>query len=141
VLTYTLAVRSLDGAGAQARGVSAGEGDAAAYEVGKAAICSFPVTNTGAAGAGASDGDVYRLSVATDGQEGWSAELDNTLTAARAGETVNVPVYVYPTEGLDGLRSNKKHETVTLTATSESDPTKTATATCTVDKQLVKHGK
>ena len=141
VLTYILAVRSLDGAGAQARGVSAGTGEAAAYEVGKAAMCSFPVTNTGAAGAGASDGDVYRLSVATDGQEGWSAELDNTLTAARAGETVNVPVYVYPTEGLDGLRSNKKHETVTLTATSESDPTKTATATCTVDKQLVKHGK
>ncbi|WP_157987460.1 peptidase M6 [Jiangella endophytica] len=135
VLSYTLAVRSLDGAGSQSRGVALGEGEVEGIRTSQAAQCTFPLTNTGE-GASATaghptdvadqlDNDVYRLSVASSGN-GWTAQLDNALTTARAGDTVEVPVYV--TRETPAARET----TVTLTATSESDPAATRSVTCTV---------
>ncbi|MFB8387602.1 peptidase M6 [Microbacterium sp. NPDC055910] len=141
VLSYTLAVRSLAGAGPHARGVSTTDVAPKLFEQHKAATCTFPVTNTGSTAAIDAalhpsdvstkvDGDVYRLSATANG-EGWNAELANTLAAARTGQFTSVPVYVYPTG--DAADST----VVTLTATSESDPSKTATAECTVDTALL----
>ncbi|TDC48241.1 peptidase M6 [Jiangella ureilytica] len=135
VLSYTLAVRSLDGDGAQERGVELGEADVDGIRASQAAQCTFPLTNTGEEATNTAghvsdagdelNNDVYRLSVDSSGK-GWTAELDNALTTARAGETVEVPVYVTrePTAA--------RNTTVTLTATSESDPSATQQVTCTV---------
>jgi M6 family metalloprotease-like protein len=99
-----------------------------------ATSCTFPVTNTGAAGTSTGqpedvtkylDSDIYRLSVAATGS-GWSAELPNALAAVKAGQTENVPVYV------SRSGSAARSGSVTLTAVSESDPTKRVTATCSV---------
>ncbi|WP_051426147.1 hypothetical protein [Jiangella gansuensis] len=135
VLSYTLAVRSLDGSGEQERGVGLGDAEVEGLRTSQAAQCTFPLTNTGEAAAntaghtsdvtGKLDSDVYRLAVDSSGK-GWTAQLDNALTTAGAGETVEVPVYVTrePTAARD--------TTVTLTATSESDPSATQQVTCTV---------
>ncbi len=135
VLTYTLAVRSLDGDGAQERGVELGEAEVTGIRTSQAAQCTFPLTNTGEGAATTAghptdvsdklDNDVYRLSADSSAQ-GWTAELDNALTTARAGETVEVPVYVTREP------SAARNTTVTLTATSESDPSATQQLSCTV---------
>lgn len=137
VRTYTVAVRSLDGDGPHQRGVALQPGEPSRHTPGKAATCTFPLENTGAAAAvdpaahptdvtSRVAADVYRLSVSSAGA-GWDAELYNELATSRFGDTVEVPVYVTRTPGA------VREATVTLTATSESDPSKTATATCVVD--------
>jgi hypothetical protein len=108
ILSYTMGVRSLDGAGAQQRGVSLASAN------GARGACTFTLKNTGAAIAGedaATGYDIYRLS-ATGG------DLTNALAAVKFGasQTVSVPV--------------RARGAVTLKATSESDSTKTASATC-----------
>ncbi|MGW4116321.1 M6 family metalloprotease domain-containing protein [Actinosynnema sp. NPDC004786] len=133
VLSYAVAIRSLDGAGPQRRGVRV------APTVGRAgpdgvATCRFPLVNTGRAAAPAAqhpepverylDADVYRVSAKAEGR-GWSVSLPNALATAGFGEEVEVPVHARR----DGGPLVSK---VTLTATSESDPTRTATASCTV---------
>jgi hypothetical protein len=134
LLSYTVAIRSLDGSGPYQRGVrvttTVGREGAGGLNT-----CAFPVANTGRtappAGQHPEDvtpylgGDVYRLSATVDGQ-GWSAWLPNALTSARFGSTVQVPVYAK--QDAPGSRLVR----VNLTATSESDPSKTSTATCYV---------
>lgn len=122
ILSYTVAVRSLDGSGTQRRGVRLSRPEVSGLQPGQAAKCSFPLTNTGTA----QSDDVYRLSVSNRGR-GWTAQLDNALTTATGGETVTVPVYVTRTAG------SAQNTTVTLTARSESSPTVTRSLTCTVD--------
>jgi hypothetical protein len=128
ILHYTVGVKSLDGAGPQARGVAL-----ASPQVGGAegyTTCTFKLTNTGAA-AGTPDvhpqdassyldSDIYRLSATATGA-GWSAYLKNQFATAEFGDSVQVPVYIE--RGAGG-------GSVTLTAVSESDPSKTAIATC-----------
>ncbi len=116
ILSYTIGVRSLDGAGPQTRGVTL------AAKAGGA--CSFTLTNTGAAGSSAApyNQDLYRLSVSVDGA-GWNAQLANALSAVPFGATATVPVYVAAGRGASAR--------VTLKATSEGDPSKSATAICT----------
>ncbi|MFC0623714.1 M6 family metalloprotease domain-containing protein [Kribbella deserti] len=132
VLSYRVAVRSLDGAGPAQRGVrllptAAGpDGDGTT-------TCKFPLRNTGktapVAGQHPEDvsqylrGDVYRLSVKVDGAN-WSVALPNELATANVGEQVQVAVQAKPGPTAKPLAK------VTLTATSESDPTKKSTATC-----------
>jgi M6 family metalloprotease-like protein len=133
VLSYTLGVRSLAGAGPHTRGVSVRS--AAAQTVTQSAVCKFPVRNTGTAGAvppghpedvsAYATSDVYRLSASATGT-GWSAQLKNALVTANFGRGTNVPVYVGRTE------TSSASSTVTLTATSESDPSKSATGKCHV---------
>ncbi|MEV0282986.1 M6 family metalloprotease domain-containing protein [Kribbella sp. NPDC050820] len=134
VLSYTVAIRSLDGAGAQKRGVRVLPTVAKPQQNG-VQTCSFQLTNTGTAASGSQHpadvtsylkGDVYRVSAEIEGQ-GWSMSLPNALATANAGQHTTVPVYTK-----SGTAPLAK---ITLTATSESDPTKQSTATCLAVKR------
>ncbi|GHH64940.1 peptidase M6 [Streptosporangium violaceochromogenes] len=131
VLSYRVAIRSLDGAGPSRRGVrllpAAAPADTAAP------TCRFPLRNTGAAapaGAGHPEdvsaylgSDVYRLSASVEGR-GWTVSLPNRLAAAGFGEAALVTVGARRAPGAGGPA------VITLTAVSESDPSVTARATC-----------
>ncbi|HEX8864910.1 MAG TPA: peptidase M6, partial [Lentzea sp.] len=131
VLSYTVAIRSLDGAGPQQRGVQVMPGTARTQD--GVATCSFPVVNLGRAAPPTSqhpepvtqyiDGDVYRVSATA--ANGWTVSVPNALATAKFGGTVNVPVHA---QRNNGPVTSK----VTLTAVSESNPNKQASATCTV---------
>ncbi|MEU6819115.1 M6 family metalloprotease domain-containing protein [Streptomyces atriruber] len=139
VLSYTIAVKSLDGAGPQRRGTALDRGEATGSPVKNRATCTFPLTNTGRAladppgehpedAARYLDSDVYRLSADVSGR-GWSAWLPSELATARAGATVDVDVAVSAT-----ANAHAKGR-LSLTARSVSDPHKAATATCTLGKK------
>ena len=100
ILSYTVGVKSLDGAGPQKRGVSlkapAGLKIAKPYGDG-----AFVLTNTGAPAAKAAalhpqdasaflDSDIYRLSVSIEGK-GWAVDLKNALAAVKFGESAEIP--------------------------------------------------
>ncbi|GAA2802027.1 M6 family metalloprotease domain-containing protein [Nonomuraea dietziae] len=134
VLSYTVAVRSLDGAGPHRRGVKLLP--AAGIPTGKGlSTCKFPLFNTGRTAAATAahpedvsaylGGDVYRLSASVEGS-GWSAQLPNALASVGNGKHESVTVNALRADG--GSRLAK----VKLTATSESDPAKSVTATCHV---------
>ena len=126
VLSYTVAVRSLDGSGTQRRGVRLSPGVGVAAPRHGYVKCTLPLRNTGTAGtAPYTDADVYRLSATASGR-GWSAWLPNALATAKAGQRTTVQVYAEHAAGAARLGA------VRLTATSESDPAKKATATCAV---------
>lgn len=134
VLSYTVAIRSLDGAGPHRRGVKVlpGAGVPAAKGV---STCTFPVLNTGRAAdvqAGHPEdvtaylgSDVYRLKAEVRGK-GWTVQVPNALAAVPAGKHAPVKVNAVREAGGDRLAEVK------LTVTSESDPGRTATATCRV---------
>jgi len=137
ILSYTLAVRSLDGPGPQARGVALSAGEVKILP-GGSTLCEFTLKNTGSAAEtkptlhprDASEflsSDVYRLSVSVEG-EGFTAHLPNTLAAAIFGETAAVPVIIVREPGAAGSAR------VIFTAVSESDPSKSATAVLTFPK-------
>jgi M6 family metalloprotease-like protein len=119
VLSYTVAVRSLDGAGPQTRGVSAKPATAVAAASGWAR-CTIPVRNT-SRGAGA---DVYRVSASADA--GWTTWLPREVKDVSNGRTAAVEVYV--------KRAAAKSHTakVAVTVASESNAAATATTTCRV---------
>ncbi|GAA1011999.1 peptidase M6 [Acrocarpospora pleiomorpha] len=132
VLSYKVAVRSLDGSGPQKRGVQVlpSIGITAGDSV---ATCKFPVFNTGKKAATTAqhpedvsaylNSDVYRLTAEVEGR-GWTVSLPNQLATAEFGKKVTVPVHVLRAKG--GALLAK----VNLTATSESDPTKKSKSTC-----------
>ncbi|GAA2559869.1 M6 family metalloprotease domain-containing protein [Winogradskya consettensis] len=137
-LSYTVAVRSLDGAGASKHGVRLGAGTVttATRPTRGGVTCSFPLTNTGGyvAGGGHPEdasayltSDVYRLSATVTGR-GWRAVTPNALATAKFGATTTVAVAV----GADAGAAPAG--VVSLTATSESDPAKTVTRRCVVVK-------
>ena len=132
ILTYTLGVKSLDGAGPQRRGVvvRAPFGDTR-VAAGSSATAEFRIANTGRPAAVPADahpqdasafilGDIYRISVKATG-DGWTAVLSNELVAVKFGADARVPVFIAR------AASGASTGTITVTATSESDPTKTAT--------------
>ena len=129
VLSYTVAVRSLDGAGPHARGVAVRPARAAVAASGWAR-CRIPVRNTGrAAPVAGSLGryagtDVYRVS-ATAGA-GWTTWLPHAVTDVANGRTAPVDVYVKRTG------STPRGTQVAVTVTSESNPAATATTSCLV---------
>jgi M6 family metalloprotease-like protein len=129
VISYDLGVRRYDGAGPFVRGVKLGKATKQGVRPAFLATCSFPLTNSGQAGTGIFDSDVYRVS-ATSSSADWTVTLPNALAAAKAGETVQVPVHVL--RNAEEGEETDPRTTVTLTATSEADPTKTATQTCAV---------
>jgi M6 family metalloprotease-like protein len=122
VLYYDLGVRRLDGAGGFTRGVDLGAAVKSTSQPDSVASCTFPLTNTGQAGAGIFDSDIYRLS-ATSSNGDWEIDLPNALASAKAGGTTEVEVHATKATGTGGT-------TLSLTATSETDPAKTDTATC-----------
>ncbi|WP_425394045.1 M6 family metalloprotease domain-containing protein [Actinokineospora inagensis] len=133
ILSYTVAISSLDGAGPQQRGVRVSPTSAHTGNDG-VATCRFPLVNTGhnASPTGKqhpedvtpyTDGDVYRITATTD--HGWTVNIPNALTTAKFGQQIHIPIYT--------KRDNGPHSAkVTLTATSESNPKATTTATCSV---------
>ncbi|MFC3505559.1 M6 family metalloprotease domain-containing protein [Micromonospora krabiensis] len=139
VLSYTVAVRSLDGAGPSAHGVALSKGKLVTRgkPTGKGATCTFDLTNQGRYVAGEQGhpedasayltSDVYRLSASVGGT-GWRVELPNELATARFGGKTTVDVSV------GASRTASATTQVTLTATSESDPSKTVTAQCRVER-------
>ncbi|WP_245966799.1 M6 family metalloprotease domain-containing protein [Sphaerisporangium album] len=132
LLSYTVAIRSLDGAGPQKRGVRLlpGVGLTKGTEW---AACDLRLVNTGKAAAPQGQhpedvssylkSDVYRVSATVDGK-GWTTWLPNKLSAVEFGKTGSVRVYAQRAASGDHLAKVK------VTATSESDPTKTSTASC-----------
>jgi hypothetical protein len=135
ILSYTLGVRSLDGAGTQTRGVSATAPETLTVTAGGARL-DVRVTNSGTpaappatahpgAPAAAFDRDLYRVSVAVEG-DGWTAQLQNALVAIRAGASATVPVF------LDRRAGSAASGRVTVAVVSESDPTRRATAVTSV---------
>jgi M6 family metalloprotease-like protein len=133
ILVYTLAARSLDGAGPLRRGVAVKPPAKRPVPVAARGTTpiAFTLTNTGDApdrDAGAHfASDVYRLSVSVEGR-GWTAKLLNGLAAIEAG--ASKPVTVYVSRGPGAVRS----ATIALRATSESDPTKSATVSFEVTR-------
>jgi M6 family metalloprotease-like protein len=135
IRTYTLGVRSLDGAGPQKRGVGL-EAPKTQSVKNADAMVSFTLKNAGTLAptdatlhfqdsTASLNSDIYRLSVTVEGQ-GWTAQLDNALAAVKFGESRSIPVYVSR-----GPRSAAT-ATLTLKAVSESDPSKTASATLSI---------
>lgn len=131
LLTYTLAVRSLDEAGTRARGAElAGPTEATIRQPNRP--LRFDLSNPGSPmtvdpslhpddASPFLGSDLYRLSVRVEG-DGWSSRLLNALAAVEAGGSQPVTVYVSRTPGA------AESATVILEATSESDPSKTAVA-------------
>jgi M6 family metalloprotease-like protein len=140
VLSYTVAVRSLDGTGGpSAHGAALSEGEmlTGGRPTGRGVTCSFDLANTGTFVAGDQvhpedvtaylKSDVYRLSASVAGN-GFRVDLPNALATANFGATTKVKVSVGATAAAapTGL--------VKLTATSVSDPSKTVTGKCRVPK-------
>ena len=136
ILSYTVGVRSLDGAGAQARGVSAQAPPTAAAGAAGQPAFAVAVSNSGAttgadatghtgAPARAFASDIYRVSVSVEGA-GWQADVQNALVAVKAGESARVPVFARRTSG------NTAAARVTVTLVSESDTSKKTTTTTQV---------
>ena len=132
VLSYTVAIKSLDGDGPHKRGVEVKDAHATVVD-GAIATCSFPVRNTGVAkdvsGTQPEDvsqyvaSDVYRVSASVSG--GSSIWLPRKIVGIDNGKTVNVDVRVAP-ESFDAAGK------VTLTVVSESDASAKGTATCSL---------
>ena len=136
ILSYTVAVRSLDGSGPGERGVQVLSGADEINVKGKG-MHTFTVRNTGTA-TGSADGihpgggdkntgyDIYRLKLLIEG-EGWEAGLLNEIIYIPEGETFDVPVYFGPTG------ANAAKASLTLKAVSESDPEKSSSYTVKLD--------
>jgi len=135
VLHYTVAVRSLDGAGPHVRGVDAADAEPTGVQPGFAARCDFPVTNTGTAAdvsgsqpddvSSMVDADVFRLAAEATG--GWEVWMPREVVTVDNGAAREVEVYVGREPG------SRTRSTVTLEVTSESDPQAADTVTCDVD--------
>jgi hypothetical protein len=134
VLSYTVAVRSLDGAGPHQRGVTVFPTSTVAPPR-EWTRCTVFVRNTGKAAAvppghpedvttyvGA---DVYRIS-ATASDIRATTWLPTTVTTVRFGEFL--PVHVFVKRAPD----NSNGTEVKIDVTSESDPTKHAVSTCRI---------
>ncbi|KAB2341273.1 M6 family metalloprotease domain-containing protein [Actinomadura rudentiformis] len=124
VLSYTVAVRSLDGAGTQRRGVKVDNGFVRPAGSGWVK-CTLPLRNSGKGGTGYHGSDVYRLSASATGK-GWTTVLPNALATAKAGRATTVQVWAKAAPGAD------RKAKLVLKATSESDPTKVDTGNCRV---------
>ena len=108
VLSYRVAVRSLDGGGPYTRGVSVAKGATEPADPGRYAVQHFKVTNTG------NGEDLIRVKAT-----GADATLERNVLDVPAGESVDVPVYVKQGSGATAVK---------LTATSETDPAQSGSA-------------
>jgi hypothetical protein len=135
ILSYTVAVRSLDGSGPHRRGVFTASAVGTPTGSEGWVRCVLPVVNTGRAGAVPPgqpedvtpfvDSDVYRV-WATAPNSGWATFVPKTVVSAGFGQGTSVEVYAKrPPNAKGGSK-------IQVTVTSESDPTKTSTATCRV---------
>jgi len=118
VLSYRVAVRSLDGGGSSTRGVAASPATSEQATPGRVAVHTFRVTNTG------QGEDLIRVKATSAGA--WPTTLRANVLDIPAGATVEVPVYVTVPRG-DGVGAAE----LTFTATSETDARRSVTRTAT----------
>lgn len=118
-LSYRVAVRNMDGAGSYTRGVTAESSKAEFAAAGRVATYYFKVTNTGEAT------DLIRLNAKTEA--GWELMLEHNVIEVKAGEIVEVPVYVKIPQG--GKKAQPVPTNLTFSSKSETAPDKTATVT------------
>lgn len=134
ILSYTLAVRSLDGSGPQKRAVRL-ETEATNVRAKKGAVIplSFKIKNSGQpvevnSSFHPSDVsrhlnyDLYRLEASIKGR-GWKVFLPNALSAVEFGQEKEIIIYVLPSAGCSQKAS------LSLKASSESQPEKKAEVT------------
>jgi M6 family metalloprotease-like protein len=137
ILSYTLGVRSIDGAGPHARGVALSASAGQPASDGRAV---FTLRNTGTRAASPAGvhprdasaylgSDIYRLSVSVEGQ-GWAAQLQNVLATVPFGQSLQIPVTVQKSPA----ETTAASAVVTLRAVSESDPSKSTTVSYTVTR-------
>ena len=136
IISYTVAVRSLDGQGPHQRGLEISV-------VGKPAkgkqkrIQKLRIKNTGTTGMMRegihsqdvkenTDADVYRLKLTVEG-EGWEAGLRHEIVYIRNGEETIIPVYY------GKQNENAGKAIITLIAISESDPEVSSEYSMTVE--------
>ncbi|MFB7305401.1 M6 family metalloprotease domain-containing protein [Heyndrickxia sporothermodurans] len=118
-LSYRVAVRHMDGSGNYKRGVSVKSSSTKTIPAvpGRVAVYYFNVKNTGKAT------DLIRLNVKT--QANWETMLENNVIEVKAGESVDIPVYVkIPLGGKNNQKPTPNK--LTLTTTSETDSSKQA---------------
>jgi len=109
VLSYRVAVRSLDGGGPAERKVGLDARDVTPATPGRVAVHEVRLTNDGDAE------DLVRVKATT--ADGWTTTLRSDVVAVPAGKSVTVPVYVTVPEGARGTKPTR----LTVTATSEMD--------------------
>lgn len=112
ILSYTVGVRSLDGAGPFERRPNL------------VTATAGPLTDVSLLNGGTAV-DVFRLSVATQ-EKGWTVELANALVALAPGNRAPVPIRFVRSPGA------APSATIAITAVSESDQSKTSTVTTTL---------
>ncbi|KAK6538556.1 hypothetical protein TWF694_010135 [Orbilia ellipsospora] len=145
ILSYSIAVRSLDGSGSSKRGVTLAAGSVSANRMNSATnggvTCAFQLTNTGSYVAGGNhpqnvteylQSDVYRLS-AQVGAKGWRVELPNALATAKFGASTTVKVAVAAASDADS------QAVVKLSVVSESNGAVKTSAECVVQKSRRYH--
>jgi hypothetical protein len=136
ILSYKVGIRSLDGSGPQKRGATITV--PSSFKMKNAAeYCDFTIINTGetaktdlVSDLNNSENlnyDIYRLSVTIEGT-GWNAQILNSLTSMKPGNSEKIPVYI------SYAKQCSASAKVTLTARSESDPSKTASASFIIKK-------
>ena len=136
ILRYTMAVRSLDGAGPHVRGI--GVASSSIAKEGARDVITVALRNDGRAAAvpagthprpdrAAFGSDVYRLTATVDGR-GWSVDLPNSLVAIENGSAREIRAYVRKTNAASPTA------TITVRAVSESDRSKTVSVTQTVSR-------
>lgn len=109
----------MDGSGNYKRGVSVKSSSTKTIPAvpGRVAVYYFNVKNTGKAT------DLIRLNVKT--QANWETMLENNVIEVKAGESVDIPVYVkIPLGGKNNQKPTPNK--LTLTTTSETDSSKQA---------------
>jgi hypothetical protein len=134
ILSYTLAVRSLDGSGPQKRAVRL-ETEATNVRAKKGAVIplSFKIKNSGQPVEVNSSShpsyfsrhlnyDLYRLEASIKGR-GWKVFLPNALSAVEFGQEKEIIIYVLPSA------SCSQKASLSLKASSESQPEKKAEVT------------
>ena len=124
ILSYIVAVRSLDGAGQHERAVRLGGPPSHAAPAGLSTL-GVLIMNPGQPKGKpepAFGSDVYRMSVSVKG-EGWRADLGNALTAVQFGKGAAIPIQITRD------KASASAATLTFTAVSESDPSKRASLT------------
>ena len=138
ILSYKVGVRSLDGKRERARSFDL-EAQSSLRVGGSAGKTIITLKNSDAPADYSPDihpsgdvnqylsNDIYRVTVETAG-EGWEAVLMSEIVAAKAGQEVEIPVYINRSARAD------HSAVITLIVVSESDPSAGRTATVRVTK-------
>jgi len=127
ILSYKIGIRSLDGSRPQKRGVDIVPPSSFKMK-NQAEYCTYTITNTGEIAetnpalhnkdvSASLNYDIFRLAINIEG-EGWEAQLLNSLTSMKPGDSEKISVYISHGK----VHSNSAN--VKLTARSENDPSK-----------------